>query len=173
MTTNHIERLDPALIRPGRVDAVHLIGDATAHQIRAMFSKFYMTDYNSSNVSTGQDGLVMKRSSMSTDLSTKLDSFIDVIQNSGRTVSMAQLQGHFMRFKEAPAEAIANVADLLATAQVITTATHPGEIVHSSEESVSSVSTPRGRGWRQLSVAEVDRMVFNPQPGWDSGLKSL
>lgn len=172
MTTNHIERLDPALIRPGRVDAVHLIGDATAHQIRAMFSKFYMTDYNSKSISIDKDGPVVK-SSMNTNMSTELDGFIDVIQNSGRTVSMAQLQGHFMRFKEAPAEAIANVADLLATAQVITTATHPGEIVHSSEETASSVSTPRGRGWRQLSVAEVDRMVFNPQPGWDSGLKSL
>ncbi len=33
MTTNHIEFLDPALIRPGRVDAVHKIGDATAFQV--------------------------------------------------------------------------------------------------------------------------------------------
>lgn len=34
MTTNHIDRLDPALIRPGRVDYVQLIGDATDHQVR-------------------------------------------------------------------------------------------------------------------------------------------
>jgi mitochondrial chaperone BCS1 len=33
MTTNHIERLDPALIRPGRVDYVQLVGDATNHQV--------------------------------------------------------------------------------------------------------------------------------------------
>jgi chaperone BCS1 len=33
MTTNHIDRLDPALIRPGRVDYVQLIGDATDHQV--------------------------------------------------------------------------------------------------------------------------------------------
>lgn len=33
MTTNHIERLDPALIRPGRVDMVQEIGDATDHQV--------------------------------------------------------------------------------------------------------------------------------------------
>lgn len=33
MTTNHIERLDPALIRPGRVDYCQLIGDATDHQV--------------------------------------------------------------------------------------------------------------------------------------------
>lgn len=41
MTTNHIERLDPALIRPGRVDVVQLIGDATDFQIRSLFKRFY------------------------------------------------------------------------------------------------------------------------------------
>ncbi|KAK2031987.1 hypothetical protein LX32DRAFT_636789 [Colletotrichum zoysiae] len=32
LTTNHIERLDPALIRPGRVDMTVRIGEATRHQ---------------------------------------------------------------------------------------------------------------------------------------------
>lgn len=34
MTTNHIDRLDPALIRPGRVDYVQLVDNATDHQVR-------------------------------------------------------------------------------------------------------------------------------------------
>jgi hypothetical protein len=37
MTTNHLNRLDPALIRPGRVDYVQLIGDATDHQVICIF----------------------------------------------------------------------------------------------------------------------------------------
>lgn len=37
MTTNHPERLDPALIRPGRVDYKALIDNATEDQVRAMF----------------------------------------------------------------------------------------------------------------------------------------
>lgn len=41
MTTNHIERLDPALIRPGRVDMVLRLGDASDKQIRRLFVKFY------------------------------------------------------------------------------------------------------------------------------------
>lgn len=41
MTTNHIDRLDPALIRPGRVDYCQHIGDATNFQIKKLFQKFY------------------------------------------------------------------------------------------------------------------------------------
>jgi chaperone BCS1 len=36
MTTNHIERLDPALIRPGRVDFVQLVDDATDYQVKIL-----------------------------------------------------------------------------------------------------------------------------------------
>jgi hypothetical protein len=41
MTTNHIERLDPALIRPGRVDVMHRLGPATPTQIRRLYQMFY------------------------------------------------------------------------------------------------------------------------------------
>ncbi|KAJ3417585.1 hypothetical protein HDV05_000042 [Chytridiales sp. JEL 0842] len=41
MTTNHLERLDPALIRPGRVDVKVLLDNVTEAQARTMFLKFY------------------------------------------------------------------------------------------------------------------------------------
>ena len=41
MTTNHIEKLDPALIRPGRVDVIHEIGDASPSQIKRLFLNFF------------------------------------------------------------------------------------------------------------------------------------
>ena len=44
MTTNHPERLDPALIRPGRVDLSVLIDDATPSQARILFTRFYGRD---------------------------------------------------------------------------------------------------------------------------------
>lgn len=41
LTTNHIDRLDPALIRPGRVDMMMRIGEATAYQAAQMWDRFY------------------------------------------------------------------------------------------------------------------------------------
>jgi chaperone BCS1 len=41
LTTNHIDRLDPALIRPGRVDMTVRIGEATRHQAAEMWDRFY------------------------------------------------------------------------------------------------------------------------------------
>ncbi|CAK7227455.1 Complex III assembly protein translocase and chaperone [Sporothrix eucalyptigena] len=41
LTTNHIDRLDPALIRPGRVDMMVRIGEATAYQASQMWDRFY------------------------------------------------------------------------------------------------------------------------------------
>jgi mitochondrial chaperone BCS1 len=44
LTTNHIERLDPALIRPGRVDVAEYIGDASPQQAYTLFTRFYGAD---------------------------------------------------------------------------------------------------------------------------------
>ncbi|KAI9340134.1 BCS1 N terminal-domain-containing protein [Zopfochytrium polystomum] len=41
MTTNHIDRLDPALIRPGRVDVKALLDNVTREQARRMFLHFF------------------------------------------------------------------------------------------------------------------------------------
>lgn len=86
MTTNHIEVLDPALIRPGRVDLREYVGDATPAQIRKMFERFYERE----------DVLAEK--------------FVKSLE--GHKVSTAALQGHFVHFKDRPEDACANVAYL-------------------------------------------------------------
>lgn len=44
MTTNHLERLDPALIRPGRVDMICELGDAESQQVKELLVRFYQSD---------------------------------------------------------------------------------------------------------------------------------
>jgi len=41
MTTNYKERLDPALLRPGRVDEMYEVGLATKYQLEKMCLRFY------------------------------------------------------------------------------------------------------------------------------------
>ncbi|KAG0077108.1 hypothetical protein BGZ90_007710 [Linnemannia elongata] len=57
MTTNHLERLDEALIRPGRVDIRAKLGKATQSQAAELFIKFFprpvaTTDLGSSSADT-------------------------------------------------------------------------------------------------------------------------
>ncbi|TPX37985.1 hypothetical protein SmJEL517_g00404 [Synchytrium microbalum] len=88
MTTNHVVRLDPALIRPGRVDVKHLVGAATPFQIRSIFLRFY-----------GSDKV------------DKADIFVNAL--AGRDVSMAQLQGHFVLYQDDVDQAVANAKSLV------------------------------------------------------------
>ena len=41
MTTNHKEKLDPALLRPGRADVHAELNYASEKQIKGLFKKFY------------------------------------------------------------------------------------------------------------------------------------
>jgi chaperone BCS1 len=41
LTTNHVERLDEALVRPGRVDMTVRLGEITRYQVSRLWDRFY------------------------------------------------------------------------------------------------------------------------------------
>ncbi|EDO17310.1 hypothetical protein Kpol_1062p18 [Vanderwaltozyma polyspora DSM 70294] len=82
MTTNHPERLDSAILRPGRVDYKVFVGDATKYQVREMFLKFYP------------------------DERLLCEAFVKEILTLDKPVSTAQLQGLFVMNKDDPQSAV-------------------------------------------------------------------
>lgn len=94
MTTNHVDRLDPALIRPGRADVRQEFGPATPDQVRRMFVRFYPAD--------AANGV---------DMEKLADEFVE--KTRGLNVSTAQLQGHFTYFRDDPVAAVKGAGDLL------------------------------------------------------------
>lgn len=86
MTTNHLERLDPALIRPGRVDVTQLVDDASPIQAKTLFTQFY-----------GGNGIEIHQLEELNSLSDALEQLLAEHKDKGQRISMAALQGIFIR----------------------------------------------------------------------------
>ncbi|VDL98506.1 unnamed protein product [Schistocephalus solidus] len=93
MTTNYVDRLDPALVRPGRVDFRAKIGLCSCDQLRRMFSRFYPTASSTVHPLTA---------TFAAELGEGL-------------VSPAQVQGYLLLHKQSPEAAISNLPEFKAS----------------------------------------------------------
>jgi chaperone BCS1 len=95
MTTNHIEKLDPALIRPGRCDIKVRLSYASRKQIFQMFLNIYGDEHQ--------------------ELASEFADLIPV-----NSLSMAQLQSYFMEYRKQPNAAMQNYRKLVKLADETT-----------------------------------------------------
>ena len=79
-------RLDPALIRPGRVDLKEYVGHVTHRQLVKLFLRFYPTE-----------------------LRAKAEAFAEAALAEGFPISAAQVQGLFLMFKHNPGQLAQNL----------------------------------------------------------------
>ncbi|KAG0273243.1 hypothetical protein BGZ95_010935 [Linnemannia exigua] len=132
MTTNHIRKLAPALIRPGRCDRKMLFDYADKHQIEGMFLKFFLSRPPAAPKPVRK--LLTTSTSASTATPTLLeqdskeqgrkDTYDAMIKRTAAkmaeaitfkdTVTTAQLQGFFMLHRDDPENILDEVPGFLA-----------------------------------------------------------
>jgi chaperone BCS1 len=98
MTTNHVTKLPPALVRPGRVDMSMLVDYASDEQIEQMFLNFYPKE-----ISAAKQFINELKSA-----SQKPEEGAEELK-----ISTAALQGHFLQFKDNPNGAVQQAKDVL------------------------------------------------------------
>ncbi|KAJ7670731.1 P-loop containing nucleoside triphosphate hydrolase protein [Mycena polygramma] len=106
-TTNHIEKLDPALIRPGRIDMKIKYSLAVTEQLENVFHRFYPIDNDPAHpFAIKGDGLT------TAEIKDLAHQFATAVPHS--KYSIAALQGYLLGWKNNPKGAVEGVSAWIA-----------------------------------------------------------
>jgi hypothetical protein len=110
MTTNHIENLDPALIRPGRVDHILRFDYATKEQIKEIFTVYTKNDPAIAGTQgTGTQGT----SSQGTGTQgTSSQEFYEAVKGLNIKITTSLLQQYLLKYANQAALIVENVDEL-------------------------------------------------------------
>ncbi|KAJ5159050.1 ATPase AAA-type core [Penicillium coprophilum] len=101
MTTNHLEKLDAALIRPGRVDKRYHFGFVNTESIKELFHLFF----DKSPIEKGS----VNDETWEKSKSELCDEFVNIVVASDLTA--VQINNYLMDYKENPELAVLNARD--------------------------------------------------------------
>lgn len=113
MTTNKPERLDSALVRPGRVDMKVHLGNISKKSAREMFARMFTPDAKPVPLGLGDEDHESEGRLSTENLYQMAAEFSDHIPDD--TFTPSQLQGFFQLYLDSPAEALANISDWVIT----------------------------------------------------------
>jgi mitochondrial chaperone BCS1 len=135
MTTNHVEKLDPALIRPGRCDVRLEVKKASKQQMEKMFLRFFPQEK---------------------ELAVRFAS-----QLPSHELSMAALQGHFLKGDQSAMECVQRIPELLQSAKP------PQEETRSIFEHLRRVGLERYTSLFEMNGCETvdDLVTFDEKSG--------
>jgi ATP-dependent 26S proteasome regulatory subunit len=110
MTTNHIEKLDPALIRPGRIDVKFEMSLATQPMIAQMFRHFYGQSSSICSADYQEDVAAHSAAQQHVlcNIHTMSEAFSQLVPS--KQFSMASVQVYLMQHKRDPSAALAQAA---------------------------------------------------------------
>ena len=106
MTTNHREQLDPALIRPGRVDVQCCLQNATKSGAGELFDQFFIAPNSPTKTTSDSVSIVgtkVRASNEGSDFHEAKEAFLAEVKN--RVHSYATLQGVLMEARDDPNQA--------------------------------------------------------------------
>ena len=107
MTTNHKEQLDPALIRPGRINMSINFSYATVDQIARAIQRFYHSDIDWLT----EHSKDVEQTYVSDEAKVEAEQFMEKLH--GRQITMSGITNHFMNNKDSFAQALSAELDVL------------------------------------------------------------